>query len=263
MLNREQYLNFHTDYYTRLENSTASENRYLPYDVYHVPAETVMGPQWLIFHQLAENLIRELLNANNQFFTNIRKLSIWVDILNECPDELRNDLIFEIISPLGSYVIGTPYIIKQRYIYTAVMLSHQTQMLQNTDIRDSSLNERNININIVRRYRDSFESMPAFIDALNQIDDDDYTNATVNYRNLYHHRIPPRIEVGLGMTFNRFRNPDGSVYYGLGGMQPLRLTEILPALYEQHQACLDTFSSIWPLIGEQVSIWERIVPNET
>ena len=209
MLNREQYLNFHTDYYTRLENSTASENRYLPYDVYRIPAETAMGPQWLIFHQLAENFIRELLNANNQFFTNIRKLSIWVDILNECPDELRNELIFEIVSPLGSYVIGTPYIIKQRYIYAAVMLSHQTQMQQNLDIRDSSLNERNINMNTVRRYRDSFESMPAFIDMLNQIDYGDYINITANYRNLNHHRIPPRIEVGLGMTFNRFRNPDG------------------------------------------------------
>jgi len=263
MLNREQYLNFHMDYYNRIENSTISESGYLPYDIYHVQADTAMGPQWLIFYQLAENLIRELLNANNRFFTNIRKSEIWSEILNECSEELRNDLILEIISPLGSYVIGTPYIVKQRYIYAAVMLSHQTRMLQNPTIDDSSLNERNISINTVRAYRDSFESMPQFIDILVQIDDDDFVNITSNYRNLNQHRIPPRIEVGLGMTFNRFRNDDGSVSYGLGGIQPLRLTDIIPALYDQHQACVDTFHAIWSLIEGQVFIWEGIVPNNT
>lgn len=235
----------------------------MPYDIHHIQADTAMGPQWLIFHQLAKNFIRELLNANNQFFINIRKLEIWNEILNECHEEIKNDLIFEIICPLGSYVIGTPYIVKQRYIYSVVMLSHQTRMLQDPRIDDGSLNERQISINTVREYHDLFASMPQFIDILVQIDDDDFVRRTSNYRNLNQHRIPPRIEVGLGMTFNRFRINKSSVTYGLGGIQPLRLADIIPALYNQHQICVDTFYAVWSLIKEQVSIWEEIVPNNT
>ncbi|GMT47731.1 MAG: hypothetical protein IEMM0007_1297 [bacterium] len=263
MLNREQYLDFHTEYYNSLENSTNPENSYLPYDIHNIQANTATGPQWLIFHQLAENFIRELLNANNQFLTNIRKLEIWIEILNECHEEIKNDLIFEIISPLGSYVIGTPYIVKQRYIYSAVMITHQTRMLQDPTINDGSLKERKIGINTVKGYRDSFSSMPQFTDILVQIDNDDFVNVTSNYRNLNQHRIPPRIEVGLGMTFNRFRASDGSVSYGLGGTQALRLTDIIPTLYNQHQFCNDTFYAIWSFINEQVLVWKEIRPNNT
>ena len=263
MLTKEQYLNLHDQFYDAFVASSFSSEGYLQYDHYVIGSDRSMGPRWLIFHSMAKDLVRELLNTINGFYTSLIKLDSWNTVLDRCEEDYRNDFIFEIISPFASYNLNYVSIGKQRIIYASCMLSHQTLMLIDPSIQDSDLVEHTININSLNAYSDRYNYIVPLLRALNQIDNQAFRDITSNYRNLYHHRIPPNFELGLSGFISRIVNGDGRVSYGLGGRQPLRLGELIPALYEQHQASVSTFQVFWNLVEEQVSIWEREAPNTT
>lgn len=263
MLNKEQYLNLHDQFYDAFVALSFSSEGYLQYDQYVIESDRSMGPRWLIFHSMANDLVRELLNTINGFYTNLRKLDSWNTVLDRCEEDCRNDLIFEIISPFASYNLNYVAIGKQRIIYASCMLSHQTLMLIDPSIQDSDLVEHRININSLNSYSGRYNYIAPLMTALHQVDNQAFRDSTSNYRNLYHHRIPPNFELGLSGFINRIVNGDGRVSYGLGGRQPLRLGELIPAFYEQHQFSISAFQAFWNLVEEQVSIWEREEPNTT
>ncbi|MNC67950.1 hypothetical protein D3C75_1184960 [compost metagenome] len=71
----------------------------------------------------------------------------------------------------------------------------------------------------------------------------DYKQATNDFRNAYNHRFSPRIEVGITQVVTRHVNPDGSVRYGFGGVNPLPLTSIVTLLEAECQNCYQTFEA--------------------
>jgi hypothetical protein len=263
MLDREQYLNLHGQFYDAFVSSSSPTDRYLPYDQYTVPANSAMGPRWLIFHMMSSDLVRELLNSINGYYTNLRRLESWNVVLNQCDEEYRNDFILDILNPAASVTVNYVSLVKQRLIYAGCMLSHQTTMLLDSTVQDSSLIEHRICFNTLQGYRDLFDSIDPLIDTLNRIDNQSFRESTSNFRNLYHHRIPPRFELGSSSLLNRMLHQNGRVSYGLGGNRPLRIGELIPILHDQHQACVEAFQTFWQLVSQQVSIWEREAPNTT
>jgi len=263
MLTREQYLNLHGQFYDVFVNSSFPTDQYLSYDHYTISPDRSMGPRWFIFHTMATDLVRELLNTINGYCTDVGKLESWNSVLDRCEGEYRNDFIFEIINPFASYTLNCVSIVKQRIIYAVCMLSHQTSMLKDGSIQDSDLVEHTIRFSSLQAYSGHYSHMSSLLSALNQIDNQSFRDSTQNYRNLYHHRIPPRFELGLSEFTNRVVNRDGRVSYGLGGRPPLRLGELIPVLHEQHQASISAFQIFWNLVEEQLSIWERESPNRT
>ncbi len=263
MLEKEQYLAFHSQFYDTFTKSPVSTGNYLPYDHYSIPSDRSMGPRWFLFSYMGSNLVRELLNTINGYYTNLRKLESWNFVLAECKDELRNDFIFEIINPFASYTLNYVSIVKQRLIYAACMLSHQTAMLLDPSIQDSELLEHKITFKSLKNYSGNYRHMDLFSETLGQIDSPSFRDSTSNYRNLYHHRIPPRIELGLSGCANRTVDKNGKVSYGLGGKSPLKLVELIPLLHEQYHSSTLAFKKFWDLIEEQVSIWETKSPNTT
>ena len=263
MLTKEQYLNLHDQFYDAFVTSSFSNEGFLQYNHYEIASDRSMGPRWLIFHSMAKDLVRELLNTINGCYTSLIRLDSWNSILDGCEEDYRNDFIFEIISPFASYNLNYVSIVKQRMIYASCMLSHQTSVLIDPSIQNSGLVEHRIRISSLNAYSDRYNYMSPLIRELNQIDNQEFRDITSNYRNLYHHRIPPNFELGLSGFINRIVNENGRVSYGLGGRPPLRLGKLIPVLHEQHQASVSAFQIFWNLVEEQVSIWGRESPNTT
>ncbi|GBC61519.1 hypothetical protein DENIS_2481 [Desulfonema ishimotonii] len=254
MLTKEQYLNLHGQFYDSFISTTGS---YFSYDRYSIVSYKSKELRWPIFHAMAKDFIRELLNAINGYCTDLRKLESWNSVLERCENEYKFDFITEIINPFASYTLNYVSVIKQRMIYTACMLSHQTAMLLDPSIRDKDLVEHQIKFKSLKAYSDHYTHMNAFRKALKQIDSDSFRNRTSNFRNLYHHRIPPGFELGLSGSIKRVAERNKNVSYDFGGIQPLRIGELIPLLYEQYQANISAFQIFWDLVKEQVSIWEK------
>jgi hypothetical protein len=263
MLTRAQYLTLHGQFYDAFVNSSFSTDRYLDYNEFSILSESSMGGRWLIFHTMAKDLVRELLNTINGYYTNLRKLESWNLVLAQCDDEYRNDFIVEILNPAASITVNYVSVLKQRTIYAACMLSHQTSMLLDTSIQDNSLVEHRICLNTLRNYQNIFNHISPLMEALNRIDNQSFRQNTLNFRNLYQHRIPPRFELGRTGLINRIVSQNGDVSYGIGGRPPLEIRELIPILHEQHHESIQAFQLFWHLITEQVSLWQREAPNAT
>ena len=215
MLTKEQYLNLHDQFYDDFVTSSLSSELYLQYDNYVIASDRSMGPRWLIFHSMAKDLVRELLNTINGCYTSLIKLDSWNSVLDRCEEDYRNDFIFEIISPFASYNLNYVSIGKQRMIYASCLLSHQTSMFIDPSIQDRGHVEHRININSLNAYSDRYNYIEPLLRALYQIDNQAFRDITSNYRNLYHHRIPPNFELGLSGFINRIVNGNGRVSYGV------------------------------------------------
>ena len=261
MLSRKQYLTLHATFYDVFVNSSASVDRYFSYDEYVIPSGVANGSPWITFHSLAKELIKELLNTINQFYTDLKKLESWNHVLNECDEVCRTDLILEIIDPLTSSIINSIYLIKQRFIFASCMLLHQTEMLVNLEIEDSKLNESEICYETLTSYRNSYSGFDAFTHQLSRIDDYNFRKRTSNYRNLFQHHIPPNIENVSSRPLNMMTDESELSSHSIGGVTPLHINNIMPILDDQHQTCTLIFKAFWGLISEQVLMWKILRPS--
>jgi hypothetical protein len=261
MLSRKQYLTLHAAFYDNFMNSASRVDRYLPYDEYVIPSGVANGSEWITFHSSTKELIKELLNTINQFYTDLKKLESWNYVLNKCEEVSRTDLILEIIDPLTSSIINSIYLIKQRFIYASCMLLHQTEMLMTPEMDDSKLSESEICYETLVSYRNSYSGFDAFTHQLTKIDDYSFRKRTLNYRNLFQHHIPPSVENGLSRQIYNVADENEHSSLSIGGVTPIHINNIMPILDQQHHACTDTFGAFWGLVSEQVLMWKILRPN--
>jgi len=247
-------------FYDSFVNLPALPNEYLPYDRHEVPSGTAQGTRWFIFHAMAEDFVEELKNEINGFATDLAKLHAWSKVHDQCPEECKDDFSIEILGPAALTVLNRPYVVKQRLAYVGTMLLHQTKMLIDPNWKESELDEHSININTFDKFRDTFTDVQDLLQNIREIDNPEFRKSTGNFRNLYQHRIPPGIEIGLSPFINRQREGDGSTSYGFGGQPPLRISEILPLMYDQHRLCLTSFHAFWGLMEELLAEWTRERP---
>lgn len=263
MLLKAKYLELHSMFYDLFVSLPASQAEYLPYDCCKIPVDIAKGIQWFIFHSMAQDFLRELINEINQFLTDIRRLDAWSRVKEQCPEEYKFDFIVEIFDPIASNTINGVYIVLQRFIYISSMLLHQTKMLIDTDWKENNLDESRINVKTLEGLKGSFITLKDLINNVKEIVSPEFLKITRNFRNLYHHRVPPNIELGISSFVNRRNDGKGNICYRLGGKQPVKIDNILLSLYKQHQVCSNSFSTFWNLIGEQLDIWKRETSNST
>jgi hypothetical protein len=143
------------------------------------------------------------------------------------------------------------------------MLLHQTTMIIDPSRKDSALNERDININNLRKLNSASINIAELESSLRKIDNNSFRNKSKNFRSSYQHKIPPNIEIGLSAFVTRNDKKKRKISYGLGGQKPLAIKDILPILYEQHEICVSAFHQVWKLLNEQLDIWKRKMPITT
>ena len=263
MLAKTVFLEMYSLFYDHLIKLPASRANYLSFDQYNIPSDIAKGIKWFIFHNMAQDFIRELLNEINSFMTNIRHLDAWSKVNNQCPKDHKADLAIEMLSPAASCTINRVYVVKQRLIYVSSMLLHQTIMIIDPSRKDSHLVEKDININTLSQLNSASINITELKRSLRKIDDNSFRNKSRNFRSSYQHKIPPNIEIGLSAFVTRNDKEKGEISYGLGGQEPLTIKDILPILYEQHEICVSAFHQVWKSLNEQLDIWKRKMPITT
>lgn len=253
MLETEQYLSFHSDFYNKLITSTKHIDRYLPYDHYEVSPSLFTGPKWFVFHNLISDLIRENLNTTNGLLTSIRRLDTWVEIFNECQDYVKHSLFFEIIDPIAIYAINMVPAVMGRFVYTSYILSHFSANLLEPENYKNGLVEENINMKSLKKFKTILPMLDALIVWIGQIDDKKFRKETRNFRNLFSHCIPLGLEYGISPSIPKFK-PGGEISYGLGGSPPLKLDSIIPLLYEKHKICNRCFKEFCSFITVLIEV---------
>jgi hypothetical protein len=228
-----------------------------------------------------------LKNELDGFMTNIRKLEAWSQI----EEESQFDFCVEVLEPIASSVLNTPYIVGQRFTFCSTMLLHQTRMIIDPDCQDDELDEAKIVEATLQMFREFFEDRdnkfrPLFkklrrdIDRIHQ-----FSSSTGNYRSLYHHRIPRHVGIGISSYVMRMKKddakmeeirkcgkigpfkiqslsyqPGSTIMYVFGGLEPIKIPDILPRVYRQHEICVQTFDTYWNLVTALLKIWQSERP---
>jgi hypothetical protein len=293
MLSEEKYLELHRLFYNRIATLPAS-GRHIWSEDHTIPTDIAQGKEWLIFHMMAKEFNQALKNELDGLMTNIRKLEAWSQIEGESQFDLdlKCDFCEEILEPVASSVLNTPYIVSQRFIFFSTMLLHQTRMIVDPDWEDGELEEDKIVQETLEMFRKFFEKRdnkikPIFKKLLRNIHKiHQFSSSTGNYRNLYHHRIPRRVCIGMSSLVTRMKKDDAkmeefrkcgkigpyrfislssqsgsTIMYGLGGLEPIEISEILPKIHKQHDVCVQTFDTYWNLVTELVKIWGSDRPH--
>jgi len=206
---------------------------------------------WMIYRMFMKEHVRELANTIHDFGRYIISLSAWESVLKKMAPEDKLDFLIEFISPLATLALNMPYVLRSRFFYSIAHLSHQAnRTCQNPWVDDLPPN-KDINFKKAGKFAGGWEKYDCLKQALEKISNQEYQDATHDFRNSYTHRYSPEIEVGL--TDLGTRTVKGkTVSYVIGSTPPLMLCEIVPLLLEQHSFCVDAYEKYRNLINEQV-----------
>lgn len=268
MLEKAKYLEIHSKFYDYLLGTSFPPEGYIPYDAHGIPPGMAKGPEWFLFASQAKELVREILNSVNQFYSQIIRLGAWSEVLEEYDGQEKFNIVVEIIEPFASHIINSVYMIKGRIAFVTSSLFHHTFCLFDTEWKDTDFKESKFYFVQVYGYLKKFKEYTGSSDTtyklrscLDQIDDEAFREITREFRGRFQHMIPPNIEIGLSGLVNRIEGKNGKISYGIGGQKPLSLNEILPALHDQHEKCSEASKAFGELFQEMLDIWKRERPN--
>lgn len=232
--------------------STVSELCLAPFR--HIETAQSVRMEWAAYHEMFKEHTQEIANELNRFSRHIEQLRCWAEILPEYEDSDQIALLMEFAEPLATCCVNYPYAIRSRFVFSIAHLCHQANRAFRTDWNEDMLpDDRKINYKIMISTLDGWHSAPNIRAYINELCNGDFEDATGGFRNKFHHRYPPRFEIGLTQMVSRIRQSDGTTSYGFGYVEPLQLDDIVPILREQHSAARACFDSYTDLIREQLS----------
>lgn len=232
--------------------STVSELWLAPFR--HIETAESVPMEWAPYHEMLREHTQELANELNRFSRHIEQLRCWAEILPEYQDSDRIALLMEFAEPLATCCVNYPYAIRSRFVFSIAHLCHQANQAVRADWKedllpaDQKINYKNMDFAL--EGWPSASRVRACIDALC---DDNFEEITGGFRNKFHHRHPPRFEIGLTQMVSRIRQDDGTTSYGFGYVEPLQLANVVPTLRLQHFTARACFDSYTELIKEQLS----------
>jgi hypothetical protein len=222
--------------------------------------------QLYFFSTYAEEALRELANSINQLASLTRNLEAWGRILEDLSAEEKLRLLNEFVETQASTAINLPYTIKARFLFAVAHISHQANSARMGDewIADFKVLPQDHEIHHEHAYKMArdWKSWKKLNRALSKADSSDFKSATKSYRSKYTHRLTPRIEVGYFEFVNRRprtkseSHPDPlshSPAYGMGGSEPLAISEVTDELKKQCSCFSQSFSLFERLVSEQKS----------
>lgn len=198
---------------------------------------------------------RELANSLNEMRQFIVNLKAWSEVLEETGEDLerKHFIIYEFVCPLATLALNLPYVIRSRFFYSIAHLCHQANRVDESQWSDDDLP---IDSKIYQEQADlhgkSWIKYQKLKCALEKVCNKEYQRDTLDFRNKYNHRYSPRIEIGITSLVTRNVDMHGFVSYGFGGIEPLKLKNLIPLLERQHSELMLTFSLYKELVYEQL-----------
>ncbi|ULJ74504.1 hypothetical protein [Rhizobium gallicum] len=217
------------------------------------------GLQQMVYCDLADETSRDLANGINHLIELTMRLKSWELVIRPLGVDEKFYLLHEFIDDLAAMALLSPYTLKARFFFAIAHLSHQANCVLDGDSwedtweilpSDSGINEE-VAIRLTKRWR-SWRRLNRF---LNTVDMQDYKKATGNFRNKHTHRFTPRVELGLTQMTKRLPSGnDGQICYGIGGSEPMKLSEVVAELKKQCASLSKCFGEFQKLANEQRAV---------
>lgn len=224
-----------------------SPDKGAPYKWYKFPDK--LSLLWIAYTNMLEEHAIGISNSINEFLRYINSLDAWGNIIKNKEENDKFEIIIEFITPIATLALSMPFVIRERFIYSAVHLSHQSNYTKGINWGDEVIIENDISFNTADKICFRWNAYNKFKMALEKIAYKKYREDTKDFRHKYHHRYSLGIELGN----TEFIKKIGENRYSIGFTQPLKIGELIPILSEQHTNCLDAFKEYQNLVNEHIS----------
>ena len=237
---------------------------------------------------LVEGDIRETINQLNSWRRYLNDLDIWRSVLSEYDEEDLLQITHHFVLQLVHFCMHQPAAIRDLLVQVATNGIHQAnltcrdgyrdQLDQDADARKGRtgfLSRTKAEIQL-HRLLNGWTGGATLMAALQKLDNREYRKATLDYRNRASHFIAPRLMAGQVDIYSRYlvpamrqvNNEDGSfsfvempnekvVAYGLGGIEPFSLEEILHLNKPQHSYAVEALTAYEAVLREAIGMLGR------
>jgi hypothetical protein len=228
--------------------------RFADYDWYQFPENASIS--WLAYNLMLTEFARSISNTLNALGNYSRRLLAWHSTLQDISENERLALVFEFVDPIAVLAANLPQIVRSRFIFAIVQLSHQAnKVLDKVNWKDDLPNDKGINFEHVRKYAERWHAFPGIEVTLNNLFSETHKSKTNNYRNKYHHRFPPQELAGYSGFVHREidkTKTKQSVKYIFGALPPTDLSKLGSELLDEFARGLSALDQFKLLVTEQL-----------
>lgn len=194
--------------------------------------------------------IQRIVGEANGFKSDIFDLKAWEKILPEFEGKSQKlHLLHQFVEPSLRSCLFAPYAVKNQIIFSgtqiAILLEQgkcQPKIPANKEIR---------NIFHFKQWAGTWVDFDKLETALSSLSNEDFTDATKNFRHRYTHQIPPRIEIGIASNYRFERDGQNLRIYPYVD-EPLALSDAIEASVMQHRACVAAIRTFWLVLKARV-----------
>ena len=222
---------------------------------YGLPKRTRYS-QSMVFISMSDDFTRGLIGEANRFLLNVAHAEAWVEIAQKHGDSERMGLLWEYADPHLELSVGRPYSLKNHFVFATVHLLHQSNKLTNAGWKDDLPADDRIDFKLLDKVGSNWKCFPMFKAKVEQLNTEQFKNATRNFRHRLQHRFRAHFDFGLTPFFERTET-DSGVAYTYKVIPPLDLEKLIPDLYEQHQMAIEVFQAYWKLVNELCAEWDN------
>jgi len=232
---------------------TSTEFELAPYG--HIETRSNNPFELAAYHEMLREHVSNLANEVNAFGHRIGQLESWAKVLPEYCVQDQLALAIELVNSIALSALQAPYALRFRAIFAASHLSHQANMAVDLAWKESNLpDDKKINFLIMRKCVERWEASSELIDALTELSDQSFSDATSDFRSRYNHRRPPELVHGISGLVNRSHDrASDKTIYAFGAQPPLQLDVLVSSLADQHSSALRAFHALSALIKEQLA----------
>ncbi len=230
------------------------ESRQEPPLVPFLGYEYPVGTSDFIYDWQERDFTRELVNTLNEYAHWLNRVDLWEYVLRDYPEDEALELRFEFTTLPLDYCLHAPYRFKSRVTFCATQLCYTKGIAARLITKKSVRPDEKIDLRSLVAVADHWCAGPKLVEALKQVDGEQYRQSTFNYRNKAQHRHPQRLDYGHTADVVRSFPPSSSVSYSFGESPPLATNDVLPVLVAEAERMRTAFSAYRALVEEHSDV---------
>jgi hypothetical protein len=206
-----------------------------------------------IFYDRAQDTLRELSNALNDFYTHINVVNAWLPIYSACEQGEKLDLLIDHILPVSTLALGAPQALRGRLLFAAAMCCDRANFELFRDDPQLHLGEKtHLTMKVaskIGRPWEAWKELPPIFEELRGLRE---SEITTDFRNQREHGHPRRIGIGLTSVLHVEQTEDGKAW-SYGVWPPIEIETVVAVSVQQHAVACRAYSAYKGLIAEQLA----------
>jgi hypothetical protein len=223
---------------------------FVEYDWSNLPRQ--LDAMWLPYGMMLSEFSREIANSLNDLTNYTRRLRAWSAVVAPMTDQEKMDTVHEFIDSVAIVGLNLPAVIRSRFAFAAAHLCHQAnRALDGPAWKDNLRMDHQIELKDASKHGSRWSRYDPFRLRVESIADQEYRDATHDFRNAYNHRLSPRVVIGLTQAVTRTVNPKSkAVSYAFGALPALALDHVADLLAAQCKRGRLAFEAFQDLVRE-------------